>query len=431
MSVVLHIFNIKDGKPADKPGFLALKARIEELRPLKNTSPLVRVKVGGGDGTVMWCFTELLAHEINPDDVGVGVIPFGTGNDFSRTLGWGGSPPKTLIGKERCALIAHIKEWMKAQVVDFDLWAIELETHVGGGFLFVNGKKKDLTDGNRAQHNIKEDGGKMSMSKPMCNYYSIGYDGRAGLGFDKNRTKSALLNLGVYGWEGLKKYCCSRPPPIRDCVDKIESVDSAGNVTMVATSEHKANSTGPTFIGSPIDLIYLNIPSYSKGCDPWSGAGRLAVTKDGKKLMDVNERTAVVKDPQIIGDHKLSAITYTGIFSMSQDILRGQLGCHGVVHNARRLGQTEGGSESVIHFRSKETLNAKKGRVYMQIDGEFFVVEYPAKVTIKHMRTVKVLLSPRPFQGGCCSCIGCGKKPAKYHPTNLPSKDSGEPGPSI
>lgn len=42
-------------------------------------------------------------------------------------------------------------------------------------------------------------------SKKMSNYMSVGVDARIGLGFDRNRTTSALGNKCVYCWEGFKK----------------------------------------------------------------------------------------------------------------------------------------------------------------------------------------------------------------------------------
>ena len=43
----------------------------------------------GGDGTVMWIVHELANHNIDPSKLSLAVIPLGTGNDFSRYLGWG------------------------------------------------------------------------------------------------------------------------------------------------------------------------------------------------------------------------------------------------------------------------------------------------------------------------------------------------------
>ena len=41
------------------------------------------------------------------------------------------------------------------------------------------------------------------------------------LGFERHRTKSALCNLLVYGYEGIKKTCCRRPPGIASYLDRI------------------------------------------------------------------------------------------------------------------------------------------------------------------------------------------------------------------
>jgi len=50
----------------------------------------LRVVVGGGDGTVLWVVNEMIKTGIDLNSVPIGIIPFGTGNDFSRVLGWGG-----------------------------------------------------------------------------------------------------------------------------------------------------------------------------------------------------------------------------------------------------------------------------------------------------------------------------------------------------
>lgn len=45
--------------------------------------------VCGGDGTVTWVISELHKNQIPSTQVPFAVIPLGTGNDFSQSLGWG------------------------------------------------------------------------------------------------------------------------------------------------------------------------------------------------------------------------------------------------------------------------------------------------------------------------------------------------------
>ena len=47
------------------------------------------VTICGGDGTVMWVVSELNKYNIDHNLVPIAMIPLGTGNDFSQTLGWG------------------------------------------------------------------------------------------------------------------------------------------------------------------------------------------------------------------------------------------------------------------------------------------------------------------------------------------------------
>ncbi len=43
----------------------------------------------GGDGTVTWVISELDKYKIPTSKVPFSIIPLGTGNDFSQSLGWG------------------------------------------------------------------------------------------------------------------------------------------------------------------------------------------------------------------------------------------------------------------------------------------------------------------------------------------------------
>ena len=53
---------------------------------------VVYIIICGGDGTILWVVEEMVFAGIDVDKVVFGVIPLGTGNDFSRSLGWGTNP---------------------------------------------------------------------------------------------------------------------------------------------------------------------------------------------------------------------------------------------------------------------------------------------------------------------------------------------------
>lgn len=59
----------------------------------------------------MWACTELDAHGINTDRTNIGVVPFGTGNDFARTFLWGGKPPNPIIGEGYKGLKVCARKW--------------------------------------------------------------------------------------------------------------------------------------------------------------------------------------------------------------------------------------------------------------------------------------------------------------------------------
>ena len=75
----------------------------------------------GGDGTIMWVVSELFNYKIDPYKIPLGVLPFGTGNDFSQYLGWGKEKTITLDSNFK-SLKRLIRRWVVARRVDFDIW---------------------------------------------------------------------------------------------------------------------------------------------------------------------------------------------------------------------------------------------------------------------------------------------------------------------
>jgi hypothetical protein len=84
--------------------------------------------VCGGDGTIMWVVSELYNHSINPAKMAIGVLPLGTGNDFSQYLGWGKQKNAVIENKYR-HLKKLIRRWLLAKEEDFDIWDMVAEVH--------------------------------------------------------------------------------------------------------------------------------------------------------------------------------------------------------------------------------------------------------------------------------------------------------------
>lgn len=79
----------------------------------KNT-PVIAV-ICGGDGTVMWVVSEIAKNGIDPKLVHLAIIPLGTGNDFSRNLGWG-KEQSELTENGFQELKRLVQDWKSAEV---------------------------------------------------------------------------------------------------------------------------------------------------------------------------------------------------------------------------------------------------------------------------------------------------------------------------
>lgn len=385
LSAELRAFDMRDGEPGQKPGFLLLKKLCEEVQ----AEHLVHVMVAGGDGTVMWAISEMVASGVELDKVVVGHIPFGTGNDFSRSTGWGPMPPAELIGANMQCLRRDVRRWIFSEVVDFDVWEVDVTT--SGGFAFAHDGTRGLTERDKEQHGLQQlVDGRWQMKKPMVNYFSLGQCCRAGLGFEKRRTGSRLGNNLRYGFEGLKKLAFRPAPMVSDVVQELTFCSATTHTPEEACVGGHFSGAAANAGGRAAELLFLNIPSFAGGADPWAWAAPALGATDLKGRR------------QALGDGRLEVVSYSSGFGAAIDAANSKMRTPGR-GAGRRLASAEG--PFLMSFKSPDEAKytSNDGRVYFQVDGEFFVAHRPEQVIVRHWRTVKVAQN-NVEDGASCRC---------------------------
>jgi hypothetical protein len=294
------------------------------------------------------------------------------------------------------ALVHLAQMWLAARTASYDIWEVSIDAQ---DFQFVvkgqkkgvkspKGKDNDanpdanptafLQAGEEVEHGIHRHGDKNRMVKMMANYFSVGWDCRVALGFEKFRAKSAALNLAVYAKEAIKKTLINRPAVVSKYLESVEGPDG-----VIASTSRDA----PQKLSKSVpELICLNIPSYARGADLWKWSKQLAVDlppEEAEKL-----KNAV----QDFGDSKLEIIIYDDIFKFQGDILKGQkINKTSMFGYGKRLCSRE--APLSLNFKEKGRYHIRKNRIYMQIDGEAFVCIYPEAVRIELLKKVQVLIN--------------------------------------
>ncbi|SBT78229.1 diacylglycerol kinase, putative [Plasmodium ovale] len=331
----------------------------------ENKDIFVYVLVAGGDGTLNWVLKEAEYYDINDNNFAVGVIPFGTGNDFANAFGW-----KKIDGIFNHTFLFNIlkkivKQTFKSKIEKHDYWNIHVVLKTDGYFNKISSKtkkKETLTENNE---NIKE------LKLCMSNYFSIGIDSRIGRGFERHRQKSAFCNKLIYIIEGFKKVSFKKNIPVNLIIDKM--VNGKNNDDVIFTTN---NSDNFPLLKKAMSIICINIPSYSSGNDIWNYTHKIGLklpknlTPDQKKVYE-----DLKKSQQEVGDGILEFVMYqSGVDLGLEFTIKGR---------AYRVHQGVGPWK--IFF--KENVY----NVYFQVDGEYYLMSLPEYLSIDHYKKINVL----------------------------------------
>ncbi|XP_057700413.1 diacylglycerol kinase epsilon [Corythoichthys intestinalis] len=191
----------------------------------------VRVLVCGGDGTVGWVLDAIDSMKLKGQDQfipRVTILPLGTGNDLSNTLGWGAGYAGEIPVEQ------VLRNILDAGVVKMDRWKVQVSS-------------KGL-----------------SIRKPkvlsMNNYFSVGPDALMALNFHTHREKtpsffsSRIINKAVYFLYGTKD-CL-----VQECKDLDKRIELELDGERIEL---------PSLEG----IIVCNIGYWGGGCRLWEGMG--------------------------------------------------------------------------------------------------------------------------------------------------------------
>ncbi|RCV30450.1 hypothetical protein SETIT_6G095800v2 [Setaria italica] len=235
----------------------------------------LRVMVAGGDGTVGWvlgCLGELYVQNREPVPP-VAVIPLGTGNDLSRSFGWGASFSfswkaaakrslyKAIFGSVSCLdswhVVVSMPEDGEEEKEELDL--PHSLRHLGGCTFFDDGTAK----GELPETVSCFDG-------VFYNYFSIGMDAQVAYGFHQLRDEKPFLANGPLSNKLIYAgYTCKQGWFFTQCISDPEL---RGLRNIICLSIKRMDSSEWESIPVPSSvraIVALNLHNYASGRNPW------------------------------------------------------------------------------------------------------------------------------------------------------------------
>ncbi|KAL0337800.1 UNVERIFIED_CONTAM: Diacylglycerol kinase [Sesamum calycinum] len=239
-----------------------LKARLQEL--------MGEEQVAGGDGTVGWvlgCLGELNQQDRLPVPP-TGIIPLGTGNDLSRSFGWGGSFPFNW----KSAIKRSLDKVARSPIAHLDSWHLLISMPAGEELEIPYSIKE--TEETPLDKELEVEGelpDEVSCYQGVFyNYFSIGMDAQVAYGFHHLRNEKPYLAQGpiankiIYSGYSCKQGWfftpCSSDPGLR----------SLKNILRIYAKKVNSSTWEQIPVPSSVrSVVALNLPSYASGRNPW------------------------------------------------------------------------------------------------------------------------------------------------------------------
>ncbi|KAF7838075.1 diacylglycerol kinase 7 [Senna tora] len=268
-----QVFDLSDVKPHEFVkyglGCLEMLAGLGDSCA-KETRERIRVLVAGGDGTVGWVLGSLT--ELHKDGrmpvPPVAVVPLGTGNDLSRSFGWGGSFPYAW----KSAIKRSLHRASTGPICRLDSWRVSLSmpdgTTVEAPYSLKPTEELTLDEGLELEGELPE--------KVKCyegvfyNYFSIGMDAQVAYGFHHLRNEKPYLANGPIANKIIYSgYSCTQGWFFTPCTS---APNLRGLTNILRLHVKKVNCSEWEQVPVPASvraIVALNLHSYGSGRNPW------------------------------------------------------------------------------------------------------------------------------------------------------------------